>query len=182
MCLTGRDTQKSGYNNRRCSIRDGEVVGQLETWCVSYFRNAWEETYWSGHLNLIRTSGLRGARQSLSTLLAAVVQKIYLLLRPTTPFFFSFFPPILFVCFLPAVKRKSHLHQGKLLWAALSVQETWGFDSSHSTVINYFSTVVGSPLPLCELLQWRWWWLEATHDKCCPYYWPLWEEAQVVLD
>lgn len=51
-----------------------------------------------------------------------------------------------FLFFLPEVEkkgRKSHLHQAKLCWAALSVEKTWGFDSSHSMVINYFSTVVG---------------------------------------
>lgn len=61
------------------------------------------------------------------------------------------FPPpsptqTLFSSFLPEVEkrgRKSHLHQAKLCWAALSVEKTWGFDSSHSMVINYFSTVVG---------------------------------------
>lgn len=58
----------------------------------------------------------------------------------------------LFCSFLPEVKRKSHLHQSKLWWAALSVQKTWGFDSSHSMVINYFSTVVGPPLPSLSLL------------------------------
>lgn len=60
---------------------------------------------------------------------------------PTTP------PTLtLFSSFLPEVEkrgRKSHLHQAKLCWAALSVEKTWGFDSSHSMVINYFSTVVG---------------------------------------
>lgn len=154
ICLTGRDTQWSGYNNRWCCNRErkgGGVAG--ESRCVSYFRNAGEETYWSGHLDLIRTSGLRGARQSLSTPLAAVVQKIYLLLRHLSPppplslFFFS----TLFGSFLPEVKRKSHLHQAKLWWAALSVQKTWGFDSSHSMVINYFSTVVGPSLPSLSL-------------------------------
>lgn len=34
-----------------------------------------------------------------------------------------------------------------------------------------------SPLLLSELLQWRYWWLEATHDKCSPYYWSLWEKT-----
>lgn len=101
---------------------------------------------------------------------------------PQPPLLFSFFST-LFGSFLPEVKRKSHLHQAKLWWAALSVQKTWGFDSSHSMVINYFSTVVGPSLPslsLCLLLQWCWW-LEATHDKCCPYYWSHWEKAQAAL-
>lgn len=92
ICLTDRDTQWSGYNNRWCCNRErkgGLLHG--ESWCVSYFRNAGEEMYWSGHLDLIRTSGLRGARQSLSTPLAAVVQKIYLLLRIPPPFPFLFF-------------------------------------------------------------------------------------------
>lgn len=135
MCVTDRQTQWSGYNNRWCckSERKGE-----ERWCLGYFRNAGEETYWSGHLDLIRTSGL--ARQSLSTPLAGVVQKIYLLPQPHHPLLLF---PSLFVSFLPEVKRKSHLHQSKLWWAALSVQKTWGFDSSHSMVINYFSTAVG---------------------------------------
>lgn len=66
---------------------------------------------------------------------------------PFCSFFFFFFSLTLFVSFLPEVKRKSHLHQAKLWWAALSVQKTWGFDSSHSMVINYSSTVVGPSLP-----------------------------------
>lgn len=139
----------SGYNIKRCcnSGKKGK-----ESWCVSYFRNAGEETYWSGHLDLIRTSGLTGARQSLSTPLAAAVEKIYIFtisLPPTHthPHHLSILLSTLFVFFLPEVKRKSHLHQAKLWWAALSVQKTWGFDSSHSVVINYFSTVVGHSLP-----------------------------------
>lgn len=144
------------------TIPDGNrerLVGQQgaagKSWFVSYFRNAWEETYWSGHLDSIRTSSLRGARQSLSTPLSTVVQKkIYLLKHPhpthtnTHLFYIS---PTIFVFFLPEVEKKSHLHQAKLWWAALSVQKTWGFDSSHSMVINYFSTVVGSPLPSCSM-------------------------------
>lgn len=71
--------------------RDRRVAG--ESWSVSYFRNAGEEIYWSGHLDLIRTSGLRGAKQSLSTPPAAVVQKIYLLPHQTPPTHrFLFFP------------------------------------------------------------------------------------------
>lgn len=68
------------------------------------------------------------------------------------PHHLSTLPQSLFSSFLPEVEkrgRKSHLHQAKLCWAALSVEKTWGFDSSHSMVINYFSTVVGllsSPL------------------------------------
>lgn len=98
---------------------------------------------------------------------------------PHPPPYLHFFFSTLFGSFLPEVKRKSHLHQAKLCWAALSVQKTWGFDSSHSMVINYFSTVVGPSLPSFSLpLYWWWWWLEATHDKCCPYYWSHWEKAQ----
>lgn len=70
---------------------------------------------------------------------------------PPSPLFRLSFFPTLFVSFLPEVKRKSHLHQAKLWWAALSVQKTWGFDSSHSMVINYFSTVVGPSLPSLAL-------------------------------
>lgn len=82
-------------------------------------------------------------------------------------------------CLSPEVKRKSHLHQAKLWWAALSVQKTWGFDSSHSMVINYLSTVVGPPLPFLSpsTLLLCCWWLEATPDKCCPYYWSHWEKG-----
>lgn len=79
MCLIGRNSQWSGCNNRWCFNRERGWGAVRVSWCVSYFRNAWEETYWLGHLDLIRTSGLRGARQSLSTPLAVVVQKIYLL-------------------------------------------------------------------------------------------------------
>lgn len=69
--------------------------------------------------------------------------KIYLLLAPLSLFRF-----LHFIClFLARGEKKSHLHQTKLWWAALSVQKTWGFDSSHSMVINYFSTVVGPALP-----------------------------------
>lgn len=143
ICLTGRDTRWSDYNNRWCCYGGGVGGFAGASWCVSYFRNAGEEMYWSGHLDLIRTSGLRGARQSLSTPLATVVQKIHLPPSPIPFFFFS----ILFGSFLLEVKRKSHLHQAKLWWAALSVQKTWGFDSFNSIVINYFSTVVGPSLP-----------------------------------
>lgn len=38
-----------------------------------------------------------------------------------------------------------------------------------------------SPFFACMLLYYWWWWLEATHDKCCPYYWSLWEKAQTAL-
>lgn len=146
ICLTGRGTQWSGYNNRWCCNRERKGGVRVSgSWCASYFRNAGEETYWLEHLDLIRTLGLRGARQSLSTPLATVVQK-YICCLP--PFPFSLFRFLHFIClFLARGEKKSHLHQTKLWWAALSVQKTWGFDSSHSMVINYFSAVVGPPLP-----------------------------------
>lgn len=114
ICLTGRDTRWSGYNNRWCCNRERKGAEGGESWCESYFRNAGEETYWSGHLDLIRTSGLRGARQSLSTPLAAVVRKkkyIYICCfasppLPHTLLSPSFFFSILFGSFLPEVKKK----------------------------------------------------------------------------
>lgn len=87
----------------------------------------------------------------MNTPAAAVVQKIYLLPRPPGLPLPSSSPTTLFASFLPEVEKGgrgggSHLHQAKLCWAALSVEKTWGFDSSHSMVINYFSTVVGPAL------------------------------------
>lgn len=54
--------------------------------------------YWLEHLDLIRTSGLRGARQSLSTPLATVVQKYICCLPPSPPFLLFFFSTLSFSC------------------------------------------------------------------------------------
>ena len=81
--------------------------------------------------------------------------KKYICCSASLPLSPRFILSTLFGSFLPEVKRKSHLHQAKLWWAALSVQKTWGFDSSHSMVINDFSTAVGPSLPSSAAGGWR---------------------------
>ena len=149
--MTGRDTQRSSYNNRWCCNRErkGRGACQRELMC-ELFQECRRGNILIGTLRLDKDVRFKRSKAIIKYTTGHCCSKNIFCASPPNPLSLFLFST-LFSSFLPEVKRKSHLHQAKLWWAALSVQKTWGFDSSHSMVINYFSTVVGPPLPSLSL-------------------------------
>lgn len=177
----------SGYNIKWCcnSGRKGEG-----SWCVSYFRNAGEETYWSGTLRLDKDVRFKRSKVIIKYTTGRCCWKknIYCFTHQTHSHSHTRKHT-----HLPTISQFSfplYLSLSCQRWKENLISIRLNCGGQHYQFKRPGDLTAPTPRWLITSQPWwailsslsftlvkRRWWLGATHDKCCPYYWSHWKRG-----